>query len=60
MGSLSETYDISLIVFTVSSVVCGPNRSQFRKDVYLDPCSTPFDTVERGRASNIFIMLPKS
>ena len=44
MGSLSEACDISLIVFTVSSVVCGPNRSQFRTDAYLGLCSTPYDT----------------
>ena len=61
MGFFREAYDmIFLIVFTVSSVMCGSNRSQFRKDAYLGLCSIPFDTVERGRAINIFLMLPKS
>lgn len=54
MGSLSEACDIPLMVFTVSSVICGSNRSQFRKAAYLGLCSIPFDTVERGRAIDIF------
>ena len=60
MGSLIEACDIPLMVFTVSSVICGSNRSQFRKAAYLGLCSIPFDTVERGRAIDIFLTLPKS
>lgn len=60
MGSLASPVISFLMVFTVSSVICGSNRSQFRKAAYLGLCSIPFDTVERGRAIGYFFNAAKS
>lgn len=45
---------ITLIVFTVSSVICDSNGSQFRKDAYVVLDSVALDIINRDRAIEDF------